>query len=283
MSLVNDSLHFNCEFKFTSIDEVIYLSFISDVDKDENATSRSAVLVPLFHRNSFFRTSEGKHGQSVSINVKKSQGVERERTLDIFYSNMSSDSDVLLHTVKVMRTIEVEGRMISFERDITAAFNSGLMKFLHGEIPHAEFKSQGTMPVKYDTKKLSNTKFACGLLVVFAVFFFIYNKMNSQEPDSSNLEMTNTVITAPKSHNDNPVERLVPVLNDGVSPVSGNSVSLTDYLKSAPSNAQVQKALTTSFQDSDSVKQQVDLNKQVLNDLGLPQGSDNDTGCFAGG
>lgn len=283
MSLENDYLHFNCLFKFASINGVIYLSFMSDADKDENATSKSAVLLPLFQRSSLFRTYEGKYGPIVSIVVKKSEKVEGDRSLDISCSNSSSDSDVLLHTVKIMRTMGIEWHTIPFERDITEAFNSALMKFLNGEVSQSESENNGIKPHKYDTKKLSNTKYACGLLLVLAVFLFIYNKFNSQESDRGILEPTLNVITVPQSHDNNPVTRLVPAQKEGTSPVSVNGESLTEYLKSAPSNAQVQKTLTTSFQDEDSVKQQVELNKQVLKDLNLPQGSDNDTGCFAGG
>lgn len=284
MSLENDSLHFNCAFKFTSIDEVIYLSFVSDAEKDENAKSRSAVLLPLFHKGLFFDTYRGKpEFTGFSINVKKPNDSDQERTLLIFISNISTENDVLLHTVKIPRTIGIEWHMIPYESDITSAFNKGLLTFLHGESYHEQSKNDKWMAAKNEVKKLSNTKFACGLLVILAVFLIIFNSMNSHDADSNNLEPVRTLTSASISHDENPTIKAVSVQNDGVAPVSSSGESLTDYLKSAPSNAQVEKSLTTSFQDADSVKQQVDLNKQVLKNLGLPQGSDNDTGCFTGG
>lgn len=280
----NNPLCFNCSFKFHSVDEVIYLSFVSDVNKDTNAVSKSAVLMPLFHRDRFFDACMlNAANKGISIYVERGEDNERSRSFSVFIKHVCSDSDILLHTIRIDRHTRVEWNKISFEKDIIAAFNNATMNFRSSHNLQVVPDGIKVSEVSAEPKKLSNTKFGIGLLVCLALFFLIYNNIGSPVKNSGNLNPAPKVVYPLDNSNVIPKQEQSPIQSSGTAPTSSNGESLTDYLKSAPSNAEVQKTLTTSFQDADSVKQQVELNKQVLKDLNLPQGSDNDTGCFAGG
>lgn len=284
MSLENDSLHFNCLFKIHYVDEFFYLSFVSDVNKDTNAVSKSAVLMPLFHRERFFDACMlNSANKGISIYVEREEDNGRSRSFNVFIKHVCSDSDILLHTIRIDRHTGVEWNKISFEKDIIAAFNSATMNFRSSHNLQVVTDAIKVSEISPEPKKLSNTKFGIGLLVCLALFFLIYKNIASPVKDSGNLNPAPSVVYPLDNSNVIPKQVQSPVQSSGAAPTSSNGESLTDYLRSAPSNAQVQKALTTSFQDADSVKQQVELNQQVLKNLNLPQGSDNDTGCFAGG
>jgi len=280
MCLVSKKEKFNCKFNLFSRDEVVYLSFISDSEKDENFIRNSAVLMPIFNKSAFINNERIlEEPFSFSICLSTDDKDKEQLTAHINLVNNHTSKQTLIYTIKCTRDISVDWSNVTLKDDIINSFNLALESFLSCNRVGSSAIYQIETNEKSSTKKLSNLKFGCILFMICLLFYIIFSKINS--PSIENSAENGNVILPEKTPVVSQAPRPPIVTVDAPRSVTGQS--LNEYLQAAPSTADVNKSLSTSFQDADSVKQQVDLNKQVLKNLGLPQGSDNDTGCFTGG
>jgi|GEM_PF-3752598 hypothetical protein len=289
----------NFDFHFFERGNDLYVMFQTDNNIDKGKGD-----VRLFHLINFY--SESATIEGVRFYVQSTD--ENNQCYDLIIEKTETSKSKVLHSIILTQDfVEKFDSKFNISTLLQEKFFSRLKEFIEngGRVenssPYAHF-SKDTVSVENENVFLSNKKFITTVAIVIALFFlFIHftgkndsiadseptgsydlesNQYGFQNQQVSPALVTGTVQTVSKaasSQNYNTsANNLADYLNDNL------SNALNEKIKSAPSSSDVNKVINTPFEDANSVNQQVELNKQVLDRLNLPKPADTDTGCFTG-